>query len=239
MTPLNIHIKGRGRPLVLLHGWGFDHRIWASLAAELQSHFTLYLVDLPGFGQTEWMDWQGFKDRLLATLPPQVAVSGWSMGGLYAMRLAIEAPERVSHLMVTASSPRFIRSADWPGVEKRVFDGFFDKLSQDPQQTLAEFITLQSRHAPPQAVSYQASVFALQQGLQVLNEWDLRDDLLQFSKPTCFAFGRLDAITPRLTLEAMVEKYPSFHYELFPKAAHMPFLSHQAAYLTMLLDFLR
>lgn len=161
------------------------------------------------------------------------------MGGLYAMRLAIEEPERVSHLMVTASSPRFIRSAHWPGVEKQVFEGFLSNLSRDPEQTMRDFVTLQARHQSLMTlIPDKVSIEALQQGLEILKEWDLRDALLDYKKPACFVFGRLDAITPRLTMDAMVEKYPDFHYRLFQKAAHMPFLSHQDDYLQLLYEFL-
>lgn len=236
---LSIQTRGKGPALVLLHGWGFDHRVFEPLAAALLSHFTIYLIDLPGFGRTPLMDWAAFKKQLLKALPRQFAVSGWSMGGLYAMRLAIEEPERVSHLMVTASSPRFIRSAHWPGVEKQVFEGFLSNLSRDPEQTMRDFVTLQARHQSLMTpIPDKVSIEALQQGLEILKEWDLRDALLDYKKPACFVFGRLDAITPRLTMDAMVEKYPDFHYRLFQKAAHMPFLSHQDDYLQLLYEFL-
>ncbi|KTC98190.1 alpha/beta fold hydrolase [Legionella erythra] len=236
---LSIQTRGKGPALVLLHGWGFDHRVFEPLAAALLSHFTVYLIDLPGFGRTPLMDWAAFKKQLLKALPRQFAVSGWSMGGLYAMRLAIEEPERVSHLMVTASSPRFIRSAHWPGVEKQVFEGFLSNLSRDPEQTMRDFVTLQARHQSLMTlIPDKVSIEALQQGLEILKEWDLRDALLDYKKPACFVFGRLDAITPRLTMDAMVEKYPDFHYRLFQKAAHMPFLSHQDDYLQLLYEFL-
>lgn len=236
---LTIQTRGKGPALVLLHGWGFDHRVFEPLAAALLTHFTVYLIDLPGFGRTPLMDWAAFKKRLLNALPREFAVSGWSMGGLYAMRLAIEEPERVSHLMVTASSPRFIRSGHWPGVEKQVFEGFFSNLSRDPEQTMRDFVQLQARHQGLiTPIPDKVSIEALQQGLKILKDWDLRDALLNYNKPACFAFGRLDAITPRLTMDAMVEKYPDFHYRLFQKAAHMPFLSHQDDYLQLLYEFL-
>ena len=38
--------------LVLLHGWGLNAEIWHCIREELASHFTLHLVDLPGFGRS-------------------------------------------------------------------------------------------------------------------------------------------------------------------------------------------
>ena len=106
---LNITVHGRGKALVLLHGWGFDSQIWHSIQPELSNRYQLYLVDLPGFGLSPSVDWENFKSILLKQLPAHFAIAGWSMGGLFATRLAIEAPCRVSHLLNIASSPCFIR----------------------------------------------------------------------------------------------------------------------------------
>ena len=36
--------------LVLLHGWGLNAQVWDCITPQLASHFTLHLVDLPGYG---------------------------------------------------------------------------------------------------------------------------------------------------------------------------------------------
>lgn len=75
---------------------------------------------------------------------------------------------------------------------------------------------------------------SLKEGLHLLSNWDLREPLRCFTKPTCFMFGRLDAIIPRTTMAAMQKIYPHFTYIMFSKAAHMPFLSHQDEFITAL-----
>ena len=41
--------------LVLLHGWGLNAQVWDCITPELSAHFTLHLVDLPGYGRSgEW-----------------------------------------------------------------------------------------------------------------------------------------------------------------------------------------
>lgn len=78
---MNIHLikHGRGTPLVLFHGWGFDSQIWSHLIHLLEQSYQLYLVDLPGFGLTPTQDWHAFKVNLLAQLPSIFVVAGWSM----------------------------------------------------------------------------------------------------------------------------------------------------------------
>ena len=38
--------------LVLLHGWGLNAKVWDCITPQLASHFTLHLVDLPGYGRS-------------------------------------------------------------------------------------------------------------------------------------------------------------------------------------------
>ncbi len=171
---VNLSIHGHGKPLVLLHGWGFDAQIWSPLLPLLMQQYRLYLVDLPGFGLTSPMDWEEFKLNLLKHLPQQFAIAGWSLGGLFATRLAIEKPQCVTHLINIASSPRFIRDTNWPGVDAQVFRRFYLDLANDPQKTLRLFIELQLQgHVLSGVEGHPATIEGLRAGLDVLVSWDL------------------------------------------------------------------
>ena len=47
---LNYIVSGCGPDLVLLHGWGLDLHTFDNLSRDLSEDFTVYQVDLPGFG---------------------------------------------------------------------------------------------------------------------------------------------------------------------------------------------
>jgi pimeloyl-[acyl-carrier protein] methyl ester esterase len=239
---MSLHIKviGKGSPLVFIHGWGFDHKIWLQLASQIDSEYQLFLVDLPGFGLSSAMSWERFKQNLAQQLPAQFALAGWSMGGLFATRFAIEEPTRITKLINISSSPCFIKEKTWPGIEKQAFNQFFVNLTTDPQLTISEFIGLQLRNNNYQ---YQNELMpnpaSLKEGLEILANWDLREPLHLLTRPAYFLFGHLDAITPRTTMAAMQKIYPQFNYLMFAKAAHMPFLSDQNEFITVLKDILR
>ena len=239
---MNLHLTryGQGIPLVLLHGWGFDSHIWLPLVPLLQDSYELILVDLPGFGLSQLMEWPEFKQELLKRLPDRFALAGWSMGGLYATRLALEEPKRVQHLLNIASSPRFISDLIWPGVPKDVFSAFHQNLSSNVHNTLEEFVALQSNNlANDFVLGHPPSQEGLNMGLSILESWDLREGLRDLAVPTCFFFGRLDPITPARTMNAMKWMYPDFKYVLFHRSAHMPFLSHTQDFITEISGFIQ
>lgn len=219
----HIKILGQGnKSLVFFHGWGFDNSIWQSMADKLQGSFRLYLVNLPGFGQSPLLSWEDFKERLLICLPQKFALVGWSMGGLYATRLAHEAKSRVSHLMNIGSTPYFMMEKDWPGIRQDAMQSFYDDVIRDPLACHKKFTKETSRLASPQQLP------ALLAGLQILSQWDMRDCLANISCPIYYLFGRLDTIVPRTTYQVMKTKYPQCQYQILGRAAHDPFVSHQA-----------
>lgn len=50
---INYQIYGRGRPLILLHGWGLNYHTFDHLIDYLGDNYTIFAIDLPGFGQSE------------------------------------------------------------------------------------------------------------------------------------------------------------------------------------------
>ena len=96
---------GSGPPTVLLHGGALTSTVWAPLVPHLPGR-TLYLVDLPDCGLADPFDYNGvdfahhqtaFVGSVLDALGlEQAALVGASMGGWFALRFAIERPQRVT-----------------------------------------------------------------------------------------------------------------------------------------------
>lgn len=140
--------KGQGNVhLVLLHGWGLNAEVWRCIDEELSSHFTLHLVDLPGFGRSRGFGAMSIADMAEAVLrqaPDKAIWLGWSLGGLVASQIALTHPERVQALVTVASSPCFSARDEWPGIKPDVLAGFQQQLSDDFQRTVERFLALQT-----------------------------------------------------------------------------------------------
>src|SRR5437588_7432463 len=104
---VTIHAMGTGRPLLLLHCLGVDHRFW-DFAAPLASDFTLLRYDLPGHGETPVPDGPYGIDDLSKQLAllfrehdlTHAHVIGHSLGGLIAQYFAATWPGLVDRLVL-------------------------------------------------------------------------------------------------------------------------------------------
>lgn len=107
---LFIKIQGQGKPLILLHGWGFNSEIWNDVAAKLARHWCVYQVDLPGHGRSPMAEYTLpiLTKKLAAELPNNSVWIGWSLGGLLAMAMARWQPASVCALGLVSTSPRFV-----------------------------------------------------------------------------------------------------------------------------------
>ena len=108
-APLFATDAGRGaEPLVLLHGFGAWHGVWARLASRLAGRVLAY--DLPGHGNS--LDFPGAgpaqlaAGAILADLSQRgidrVHLCGHSMGGAIAALMALAAPGRARSLTLLA-----------------------------------------------------------------------------------------------------------------------------------------
>ncbi|MCC5791072.1 MAG: alpha/beta fold hydrolase [Legionellaceae bacterium] len=239
MRPLYYTEKGQGPAVVLLHGWGFDHQVWQYLANGLAEDFHLFCPDLPGHGRTAAMSHGEFYQQLLAVLPDSFSLLGWSLGGIYALKMASSYPERIRCLITISSSPYFLADTNWCGISETVFNRFYERYQADPDRTIREFIQIQSATGldnPSMPLPRQGC--DLQTGLDMLKSWDLRPDLQALALPVFYLLGGRDSIVPRRLATQLQNYYTHVHTTLWPKAAHMPFVSHQAACLSFIKESL-
>lgn len=236
---MNLYLteNGKGPALVFFHGWGFDSQIWQPIVSILEKNYCVYCVDLPGLGLTHYMEYKVWKEKLLTKLPGKFAVIGWSLGGLYATRLAIEESTRVTHLLNIASSPRFVKDFSWAGVDPQVLDTFYNQLIENPETTIREFRMLNHGKSDSSLIIIPSEE-GLHSGLEVLKTWDFRIEITALKMPIGYMFGRLDPITSIATLQTMQHLYSQFYFVLFKKSGHMPFLSESPRFLDELHAFL-
>ena len=53
---INYEVSGVGPPLIFLHGWGSNLHVFDKLVSQINEDYTIYQIDLPGFGESEILD---------------------------------------------------------------------------------------------------------------------------------------------------------------------------------------
>ena len=253
---MNLHVQqsGAGPDIVLLHGWGLHGGVFAALAEHMAAHYRVTLIDLPGHGHSasfpQSLDLAALAEIVAAAAPPRAAWLGWSLGGMIAAQLALTAPARVAKLILVNSSPRFITGDDWPcAMDPAVIAGFAQALHEDYRGTLERFIALQIapgaegretlRRLREMLLRFPAPApQALNDGLAILRSADLRGRLPALRCPALVILGKRDRLVPAAVGPAIKTLLPEARIELIAGAGHVPFISHQPEFLTLLTPFL-
>jgi 3-oxoadipate enol-lactonase len=248
-TRLFYRLEGRsGLPaLVLSHSLGCDHSMWAPQMPDLLEHFQVLRYDTRGhaasavpvgdytldqFGQ----DVLGLADRLgLKTF----AFCGISMGGAVGQWLAINAPQRVTGLVLANTSPKFGTPDVWNARIKAVQEGGMQAIVDATMQ----------RFFPPdkQESTWAQSIRAVLLGTDpkgyaaccsALRDADTRAMLGKISVPTLVIGGDQDPSTPwegnGSILVRDIPKAKAFRLQ----TAHLSSLEQPRAFTTAVLDFL-
>lgn len=245
------HESGRGRPLVLLHGWGMNAAIWEPLLPGLTERFRVTVIELPGHGESpaaiaaDLSEWA----RLCVSVAPARALwAGWSLGGQVALRVALDNPARVDGLCLVATTPRFVQAPDWPcAMPPETFRQFADALERDPEGTLLRFLALQVKGAEHERETLRllrdeiaqrppADRRGLKQGLDLLLRTDLRHELRSLKHRSCWLLGTRDALVPRSLPGRLGDLVPNARIMPLEGAGHAPFLSHPQAVLAALTE---
>jgi 2-succinyl-6-hydroxy-2,4-cyclohexadiene-1-carboxylate synthase len=94
------------RRLVLVHGFTQTRRCWSPVDADLAADHEVVAVDAPGHGDAAPVD-AGIDDgaALIGDAGGRAIYVGYSMGGRYCLRLALDRPDLVAGLVLIGASP--------------------------------------------------------------------------------------------------------------------------------------
>lgn len=228
--------EGAGVPLVLLHGFPFDHRMWAGAAVALPQGIRAIGIDLPGQGHS---DLGGLPESLddaaeavHRTLREQgegnAVVAGLSMGGYVALALAERHPGFVSGLGLVDTKS----TADSEEARARrlhVADAVLNVQSIDPVLSMPAFVL------GPTSTERRRGLFpALEAWIRAQSPtgvaWaqramaarpDRTDVLKRYDGPVAVVVGAEDRITPVSDAEHMAHAAQDSALTVVPGVGHM------------------
>lgn len=123
---LSVHRGGKGKPLILLHGYPQNHHCWERVAPEFAKEFDVIVPDLRGYGDSDapvddeghtvYSKRQMAKDivALMDALGiPSAHILGHDRGARVSYRLALDHPSRVRRLGIIEIVPTGDFWASW------------------------------------------------------------------------------------------------------------------------------
>ncbi|WEF23310.1 alpha/beta hydrolase [Paracoccus sp. S3-43] len=261
-TTLHVRDWGRGRPVVLIHGWPLNADSWEYQAVRLaEAGFRVISHDRRGFGRSD-QPWDGYDydtlaDDLAAVIDglgvTDATLVGFSMGGGEVARYMTRHGGGVSQAVFVASVvPGMLKAESNPkGITRDLLDGIRAGLRKDRPAFLADFFKQFYGQGMIGGVSQQildwslgmammASPRATLECVTAFGTTDFSGDLPNITVPTLIIHGTGDKTVPSAaTAERLASMLPDARLIEYSGAPHGLTATHADRLVDDLLEFLR
>ncbi len=248
--------RGRGEPLVLLHGWNSSSKQWLMNLKAFAPRFRAIAPDLPGFGDSEECESfpytrDGMADFVeafrRALRLPSLHLLGHAMGGCIAVRYAVRYREAVERLVLVSTPTRTASlglHALLPGAR------FFTRATYRARnESFLKWMIFRDVYEPENLelgfvrANIQANLCitrkALSESTRLVRRMDLADDLREIPHPTLIVFGDRDRrVNPR-EAQRQRELLSKPYLAVFTSCAHCPPWERPDLFNQVVLDFLQ
>jgi pimeloyl-ACP methyl ester carboxylesterase len=241
---------GSGAPLVFVHGYGLDHRLWGPQVEPFATSRTVVNYDLRGFGASTGSLEQGYTHSadLLALLDhlelERATIVGLSMGGQVALELGALHPERVERLVLVDSFlADYEFSEAWIGMWGALAKLASTRGIDTAKETWLEGMLFSVTERKPHAAA------VLREMMEGWSGWHLAhpghfpyvsvsERLVDVRAETLIVVGELDLPDFLSIAERIDERLPAGRRVQVPGAGHVPNLEEPEQFNTLLGEFL-
>ena len=212
-------------PLVLLPGMMCDERLFASQINELSKRREVHFAKI-----TDHETISELASDVLNNAPPVFALAGLSMGGIVAMEIVSQAPERVERLALLDTNPL----AELPDVLKRrgpqidaIKNGQLKEIIRDEMKPNYLFDGVRKTEilklCMDMALDIGPAAF-IRQSIALRDRVDQKNTLGSYKRPALVLCGRHDVLCPLERHELMHTLLENSKLEIIEDAGHIPTL---------------
>jgi len=248
---IHYEVYGRGRPVILLHGWLGSWGLWQETMENLGARYRTYALDFWGFGESgkkrtsyNVQDFVSLVEQFMEQLGIERApLVGHSMGGTVSLMVAIQHPQRAQKVVVVGSpihgsSLSFLlklfgqRPVAYvvhhnPWILRYSFRLLAPLYSHDPR-----WADMMNRDLSRTTLeSFLVSIASLRRT-------DLRPQLSQVVVPAMGMYGNRDIVVSPRQWKPMQQGIPHAQIERFNSAGHFIMLDDPARFTATLINFL-
>lgn len=237
-------IAGKGKVIVVLHGWGDDSRTWQGLQKDFAKDHQVITLDLPGFGGTQspdkdWRldDYSQFVHDFLRKIDTAnlYAIIGHSNGGAIAIRGLANKLLVAKKLVLLGSAG--IRN-EYKGRNKAL--RYVTKAGKALTSPLPKKAKKSLRQKVYKTVGSDMLVAEHLQGtFKNIVEDDVRSDAANIALPTLLVYGIGDTATPPRHGELFQKYIKNSKLEVVQDAGHFVYQDQPEQVKKIIKEFLR
>jgi len=248
---VHYEVYGRGRPVILLHGWLGSWGLWQETMAYLGRYYRTYALDFWGFGESgKKRDTYAVKDfvSLVDQFMEQLGIAraplvGHSMGGTVSLSVAIQYPQRVSKVVVVGSPvvgsslSLLLKLFGRRIIAMIVYHNLW--ALRLGFHLLAPFYSRDRRW--PDMMDRDISRTTLESfllSIASLRRTDLRSSLSNIQVPAMGMYGDKDIVVSPGQWKPLQEGIPHARVERFPQAGHFIMLDEPQKFMEVLRNFI-
>jgi pimeloyl-ACP methyl ester carboxylesterase len=246
---VHYEVFGHGRPVVFLHGWLGSWRYWFPTMERVAENFRTYSFDFWGFGESRrkstYESIQNYSDQVIRFLDElgidRCLLVGHSMGGMVALKTAINHPKRISRV-AAVGAPIVGDSLSWllKLTDRPLFADAFARVPWFRRFMFRRFLG----EADDQHVheilddSVKSSSTTLRNAVGSMWRTDLRPELQRLSVPTLIVHGGRDVIVQPNQAD-LFDNVSTAEVVVMPESRHFPFLDEADLFNDILIRFLK
>jgi len=252
--PLYAQNFGHGAPLIVLHGLFGSGTNWRSLARGLSDGRAVHLLDLRNHGRSphaDSMDYPEMADDLRAYMDEQgieaAAILGHSMGGKVAMHFALNAPGRVTHLVVVDIAPvstafdhlpyiGAMQSLALGNIASRE-DALQELAAEIPDLGLRQFL-LQNLVRENEAWRWRLNLDALHGNMRTLQGFPIDGEADRYLGPVLLVCGEHSDYVAESHRSAVEGRFPAAEIVTISEAGHWVHADQPVQFLNAVRSFL-
>ncbi len=248
---VHYEVFGRGRPVILLHGWLGSWGLWQETMTQIGRHYRTYALDFWGFGESgkkrpsyAVQDFVSLVDQFMEQLGiAQAPLVGHSMGGTVSLLVSMKYPQRVSKVVVigspiTGASLNFLLKLFGQRMIAYVVHTNLWALRLG-FRILAPLYSRDKHWADmmDRDIS-QTTMQSFLMSIASLRQTDLRPNLGQIHVPIMGMYGDKDIVVHPEQWQPLMEGVPNSRIERFHTAGHFIMLDEPGKFVETLLEFL-
>jgi len=247
---INYEITGSGKTLVLTHGLGVNTETWKTIVPLLSRHYQVLTWDVRGHGQSDKPDGNCpaklFASDLAALLRALdidgAYVLGHSMGGVIALRFALDFGDICNALIVSSSSAEVNPQATklWQDMATTILEKGLEAIPFDPTRLFSKGFIERN----PEAVDEFArnrlvndpSCYA--RAALAVSKFNYNEELSKIHCPTLIIVGNQDLTAPPGGSVRMNRLISGSKLIIFKDCGHVSYIEQPEVYSKAVLDFL-